>query len=132
MSEENVEIVTQCCQAFDRGDYEGALAPFDPQIEYDLTHFPEGRVYHGHEGVREAFRTWIGAFSDYRQEREVIGAVDDFVVLRVYEYGRGKGSGAEVMRTTYGLWTIHERRVVRIVFYESGEQALEAAGLPPT
>jgi hypothetical protein len=79
--------------------------------------------------VREAFRTWIGAFADYRQEREVIGTVDDCVLLRVYEYGRGKGSGAEVMRTTYGLWTIHQSRAVRIAFYESSDQALEAAGL---
>ena len=60
MSQENVEIVRRCCEAFDRGDYESALDAFAPDIEYDLSHFPDGGVYRGREGVREAFRIWMG------------------------------------------------------------------------
>jgi ketosteroid isomerase-like protein len=50
MSQENVEIVRRCGEAFDRGDYQAALEALDPEIAYDLSHFPEGRVYHGHRG----------------------------------------------------------------------------------
>jgi ketosteroid isomerase-like protein len=129
MSEKNLEIFWRSCEAFDSGDYEQALDAIDPEIEYDLSHFPEGRVYHGHDGVREAFRIWIGAFDDYRQDREVIAASDDTFVVAVNEYGRGKASGAEVVRTTYGCWTMRAGRAVRIVFFETREATLEAAGL---
>jgi ketosteroid isomerase-like protein len=128
MSHENVEIVQRSCEAFDRGDYEEAMSALDPEIEYDLSHFPEGRVYHGHDGVREAFRTWLGAFDDYRQEREIIDAGDDEVVVVVHEYGRGKTSGAEVVRITHGLWFMRKGKAVRIEFHPSREAALEAAG----
>ena len=53
------------------------MEALDPEIEYDLTHFPDGKVYRGHDGVREAFRIWIGTWEDYRQELdEVIDAGD--------------------------------------------------------
>jgi ketosteroid isomerase-like protein len=35
MSQENVEIVRRCCEAFNRGDYEAALDALDPDIEWD-------------------------------------------------------------------------------------------------
>ena len=60
MSQENVDIVRECCEAFDRGDYPAALAAFDPNVEYDLTNFPDGQIYRGPGGVREAFRIWMG------------------------------------------------------------------------
>ena len=130
MSQENVEIVRRCCEAFDRGDYEAALEAFAPDIEYDLTHFPDGRVYLGHDGVREAFRTWMGTWEDYRQERdEPIGAGAE-VVVPVREHGRGKGSGIELERRTFGVWTIRDGKAVRIRFYPTMSEALEAVGLP--
>jgi ketosteroid isomerase-like protein len=81
MSQENINIVLRCVEAFDRGDYEAALQALDPGIEYDLSHFPDGRVYRGRDGVREAFRIWLGTWEDYRQERdELIDAGDDVIV----------------------------------------------------
>ena len=77
MSQENVEIVRCSGEAFDRGDYQAALDALDPEVEYDLSHFPEGRVYHGHEGVRESFRIWLGTWEDYHQERVEIIDADD-------------------------------------------------------
>ena len=81
MSQENVEIMRRCFEAFDAGDYEAALEALSPDIEYDLSHFPEGRVYRGHDGVREAFRIWMGAWEDYRQERkEFVDAGGEVIV----------------------------------------------------
>jgi ketosteroid isomerase-like protein len=129
MSEENLEIFWRSCEAFDRGDYERALEAIDPGIEYDLTHFPEGRIYRGHDGIREAFRAWLGAFDEYRQDREVIATADDKLVVAITEHGRGKTSGAEVVRPTYALWNMRAGKAVRITFFGTREEALEAAGL---
>jgi ketosteroid isomerase-like protein len=129
MSEENVDIFWRSCEAFDRGDFDRALDAIDPEIEYDLRHFPEGRVYHGHDGIREAFRVWLGAFDEYHQDREVIAAADDKLVVAVTEHGRGKSSGAEVVRSTYGVWNMRAGKAVHITFFGERDEALEAAGL---
>jgi ketosteroid isomerase-like protein len=129
MSQENVEIVRRCCDAFDRGDFEGALTFLDPEIEYEL-HFPDGEVYRGREGVREAFRICLGTWENYRQERGELIEVGGEVIVPTREYGRGKGSGLELDRLTYGVSTLRAGNVTRIRFYATEEQALEAAGLP--
>jgi len=130
MSSENIGIARRSIQAFHAGDYSEALAPFDEEIEYDLRHFPEGQIYRGHEGVREAFRIWMGAFDDYRQEvGEIIDAGDDEVIVLVTEFGRGKGSGIETERSTAGVWTFRDGKVVRIRFYDTRDAALDALGL---
>jgi ketosteroid isomerase-like protein len=128
VSGENVEIVRRCCEAFDRGDYEAALEAFDPEVEYDLSHFPDGKVYRGRAGVTEAFRIWLGTWEDYRQERDEPIDAGEHVVLPTREHGRGKGSGLELMRPTFGLWTFRDGKVVRIRFYPTLSEALEAAG----
>jgi ketosteroid isomerase-like protein len=129
MSQQNVEIVRSCCEAFDLGEYELALEAFAPDIEYDLTHFPDGRVYRGHDGVREAFRIWMGTWENYRQERdEPIGAGAE-VVVPTRASGRGKGSGIELERRTFGVWTMRDGKAVRIRFYPTLSEALEAVGL---
>jgi ketosteroid isomerase-like protein len=129
MSQENVEIVTRCCEAFDRGDYETALNALAPNVEYDLSHFPDGRVYRGHEGVREAFRIWMGTWEDYRQERRGLIDAGEEVVVPTLEHGRGKGSGVELDRQTVGVWTMRDGKAVRIRFYTTVAEALEAVEL---
>jgi ketosteroid isomerase-like protein len=130
MSQENVEVVRRSLDAFERGDFDAAMEALDPRIEYDLTHFPDGKVYLGHDGVREAFRIWLGTWEDYRQEiDEVIDLGEDEVVVVLREFGRGKGSGIEVERPTAGVWTLRDGKAVRIRFYAGKAEALEAAGL---
>jgi ketosteroid isomerase-like protein len=130
MPQENVEIVRRSFEAFQGGDYEAAMAALDPGIEYDLTHFPDGQIYLGHDGVREAFRIWLGTWEDYRQVLdELIDLGGDEVLAVVREFGRGKGSGIEVERPTAGVWTMRDGKAVRIRFYAGKAEALQAAGL---
>jgi ketosteroid isomerase-like protein len=130
MSQENVEIVRGCIGAFVQGDYERSMAALDPKIEYDLSHFPDGKVYLGHNGVREAFRIWLGTWEDYRQElTELVDAGAEDVVVIVRERGRGKGSGVDVDQPVFAVWTIQDRKAARIRFFPTREDALEAAGL---
>jgi ketosteroid isomerase-like protein len=130
MSQENLEIVRRSIEAFQRGDYEAAMEAIDTEIEYDLTHFPDGKVYLGHEGIREAFRIWLGTWENYRQELdELIDLGGDEVLALVREFGRGKGSGIELERPTAGVWTLHDGKAVRIRFYPGKAEALRAAGL---
>jgi len=129
MSEENVEIVRRCYEAYVSDDPEAALAYFDPEAEMDLTLRPDGRVFRGHQGVIEAARTWLGAWEDWRLEVEEFLDADDRVVVLAREWGRGKGSGIEIDHPHITVATVRDGRIVHLKGYLDKDQALEAAGL---
>jgi ketosteroid isomerase-like protein len=127
MAEEDVRVVQRCLAAFDAGDAAAALGFLHEDVEYDLTTFPDGQVYRGRDGVREAFRVWLGAWDDYRQERDEVFAVGDRVVVCVRESGTGKGSGIRLERRQFGVWTVRDGSVVRIEFFPTRDEAVAAA-----
>jgi hypothetical protein len=53
----------------------------------------------------------------------------DHVVSVVTTQGRGRVSGAEVEMTHAGMWTVHQGKVVRVVWLGTREEALKIAGL---
>ncbi len=114
MSERNIEIVRGVFDAFFRGDMDSAMKAFDPDIEWDVTLRADGRVYHGHEGVRQGVGDWISVWDDYRVEiEEYVDAGDEVVVLAT-ESGRGKGSGIESEQKVSFAWTLSDGKVVRV------------------
>ena len=131
MAASNAEVVRGCFEAFRDGNYELAMQALAPDVEYDLSHFPEGNVYNGHDGVREAFRLWLGAWEDYRQELDELIPSGDKVLVVGREIGRGKGSGAEVERGIFAVWTFRSGKGIRIRFFGSREEALREEGMRP-
>jgi ketosteroid isomerase-like protein len=59
MSVENVELVREAFEAFNRGDLEEALERMHPDIEWrTLDAFPDAGTYRGREEVQEFWHTW--------------------------------------------------------------------------
>ena len=114
MSARNVEIVRGAFDAFLRGDLEAALEVFDPEIEWDVTLRVDGRVFRGHEGVRQGIATWLSAWEDYRLEIEDYVDEGDEVVVLATEGGRGKGSGVESEQRVRFAWTLEDGKVTRV------------------
>jgi ketosteroid isomerase-like protein len=57
MSQENVEIVREAIEAFNRGDFEAALKRMHRDIEWQtLDAFPDAETYRGREEVRGSGR----------------------------------------------------------------------------
>jgi ketosteroid isomerase-like protein len=130
MSQENVEIVRRSFEAFLRGDFDGAMQAFHPDIAYDLTRIsPDGEVFEGHEGVRTGMRRWLGAWDDYRMEVDEYVDAGDSVLIFFRESGRGKGSGVWIEQSVAGVWTLHGGKVVRVAPFLDRSEALEAVGL---
>jgi ketosteroid isomerase-like protein len=140
MSEENVESVRRGYEAFARSlrDPSEARLPdlyefLDPEIEWrGPREFPDlAEPHFGHEGVRRYLETLFEVIEDYRMEpEEFIDAGDDQVLVFSREGGRGRGSGAEVVtQPTAHLWTLRNRKAVRMQSYWERSEALEAAGL---
>jgi ketosteroid isomerase-like protein len=135
MSEENVEIVRGIIDAHERGDFDAVFAGYDPEIAWRLS--PEfarvsdfESVYYGHEGVRAFWRQWFSAWqrADFKYE-EFIEAGDSVVTI-LSQHVRGRTSGIELEWDSYGqVWTLRNGKVVRVEFFQTREEALEAAGL---
>jgi ketosteroid isomerase-like protein len=134
MSAENVEIVRRVYDAVARDDHEAVFALYDPEVEFDFRRGPLGLLmgrglYSGHAGVRAWVRDRYEAWEAIEDDcKELIDAGDQ-VISVVATTGRGRASGAEVVMTHYGVWTIREGRIVRVEWLGTREDALESAGL---
>jgi uncharacterized protein len=131
MSQENVEIVKQFTRLFEAGDRDEWRAYFDPDVVWDAsaTNMPAAGVYHGHQGIEQFFRDWLGTWKDYDMAtREYIDAGDAVVVV-FRQTGTGRISGVRTERDFFGVYDLRESKVVQFRQYESREEALEAAGL---
>jgi ketosteroid isomerase-like protein len=80
-------------------------------------------------GFAPFWRQLYEAWESYEHDcHELIDAGDDVVSI-VTDRGRGRASGAEVEISAYGVWTIRDGKIVRVVWYPTCDEALEAAGL---
>jgi ketosteroid isomerase-like protein len=129
MSQENVEIVRRITDAYVAGDFETALALLDPEVEWDITRRPDGKIYKGHEGVIDGLRTWTGSWQAFRFEVEELIDAGECVIAVDRHSGRGKGSGLPLTQTYFSVWTIRDGKAVRVVWATTRAEALEAAGL---
>ena len=130
MSQENVDLIVRM---YERSQYdqEAFFSFCDPQIEWDMSRLmPDGRVYHGHDGVREFWRGWAGTWDNFEFSlEEVVDAGGGQVVVRVHQAGIGRGSRAAVTFAFGQVWTVRDGRIVRFRAFPDFDQALEAVGL---
>jgi hypothetical protein len=68
MPQEKEDAIRGMLEAYAKGDNEGGLAAFDPAAAFHWTFRPDGGVFHGHEGVAEAMRSWTAPFAEHRIE----------------------------------------------------------------
>ena len=135
-SQENVDVVRQVYDAAARGDAATVLALYDPNVELDSSPLQVvgwgAGVHRGHDGLRSFFREWHEAWEtiDYVYDTDdLIDASGERVISFVSPRGRGRASGAEVETSLGLLWTIRDGTIVRVVWFPSRGEALEAVGL---
>jgi ketosteroid isomerase-like protein len=138
MSQDNVEFLSglfTAAEALDKDALLAALPDFieqtcDPEIEWvEDPQRADGRVYRGHEGVRESWMQWLENFDEYGFEVERISDHGDRVLVVGVEHGRGTASDVPVAARIHIVVTFREGKIVRYQeFYDEG-QALAAVGL---
>ena len=137
MSQENVEIVRRVFAAVARGDTEAVLSLYDPDVEWDGSRHAWATVmgdtqagWRGHEGLRKWSREYYAMWEALDDEVEELIEAGDRVVSVVTTRARGRASGIEVeWKHNAGVWTVQEGKIVRVVWFPTCAEALEAAGL---
>ena len=142
MSEENVELVRSFNRALHRtlSAYSAAPgriedAPFieevfahvDEDVEWRWPLTPES--FRGRDGLLRAVADWLETVDDWQIELEEVLDAGDLVFTSQLVRAQGKGSGAPSDQQVYSVFTIRERRILRIEDHLDRRAALEAAGL---
>ncbi len=132
MSQENVEVVRRAFEAFSRAGLDALLEYVHPDAEYDVSAAigPYAGMYYGRAAIRNLLADYFETWESVRLEPEDFIEVDqDRVVVPFRLHTRGKGSGAEVEAQMTQVWTVRDRKAVRVAAYNDRAEALEAAAL---
>jgi ketosteroid isomerase-like protein len=108
-----------------------ALEYMHPEIEYDTTLRPDGKVWHGREGARRALSEWTETWEDFEMEVErYLDAGDGRVVVLWNERGRAKASGVPLLQSGVTVCTVRDGLIVAMFIGLDRRGTLQAAGLP--
>jgi ketosteroid isomerase-like protein len=133
VSRKNIETVRRVYDAAARRDGATVLALYDPEVELDLSRIPlaalTGRgIYRGHEGLRSMFGDWYEAFEPYEEHCDELIDAGEHVISVVTGRGRGRASGTDVEMPFILVWTIRDGKIVRLVWFPTRADAVEAVG----
>ena len=121
----NVAVVRALHEAWERREF--GIELFHPDVVWSTPH--PGADVHGREELLAFLKSFMGAWSEYRNELEEIQVLPDGRLLVFFnEVGRGRISGAETTLSPAALVEIRDGLIVRYEGMER-EDALRAAGL---
>ena len=124
MSRQNIELVRDSLEAFERGDLDGALANAHPDLVSTRV-----AVFHGPDGFRQLLADWLEGFSEASFRTDDYIDAGDYVIVHQHQRGRGAGSGALVEGDFWLVYGFAEDKVIRLDIYAHRDEALEATGL---
>jgi ketosteroid isomerase-like protein len=131
MSQENLELVRRCVEAWSTGDREKLAGYLHPDVVFHsaITNIV-GETVAGREAILGLLDRWAEEWSTLRWEvDEYIDAGEGRVVTLHRVIAKGRASGIELDRELGGVWDIQEGLIIREWIYLDRDEALEAAGL---
>ena len=130
MSQENLATLMRAQAAYNRGDWDAALATMDPSVVFDLTRVaPDDELYEGYEGVTAFWRMLRDVFGDFQTDPEEVIDGGDRLFALMHLRGSGQASGAGAEDFLYQVVTLRQGKAARVDFFRNRAEALEAAGL---
>jgi ketosteroid isomerase-like protein len=130
MSQENVELVHQTVDAFNRRDLDAFLNLVDRGVEFmPYVAVMEG-AYRGHNGMRRWWQDVLAVFPDWHVDLDEVRDLGDLTLAAMAVSGHGGESGTPVGQRLWQVaeWT-SDGKLVRASHHSSHAEALEAAGL---
>ena len=118
---DNVQLLQEVFNAFNRGGVEAALPYFAEDVEW---HAPpewlEQSVYLGHDGLRRLAGDWGANFDEYRLDLESATDVGGGrLLVLIYQRGSIKGEGREVEQQIGYDWQLRDGKTARVKVYFS-------------
>jgi ketosteroid isomerase-like protein len=130
VSAQNVQIIRQMVEAFNERDFEGMAQNMEPDAElYPLRAQLEGKIYRGHDGLREMLADFDQDWEFVRMDAEEYREAGDHVVVLGRLGARGRTSGVDLDVPMAFVWRLREGKVVHARSFSEQAEALRDAGL---
>jgi ketosteroid isomerase-like protein len=130
MSEENVKLLRQGYDAFNRGDIDTVMGLMDPNIEWqepDVEGLPQRGTHHGAEDVaNNVFGAIVGSWDDFQAVPEEFLDAGDRVVVLGHLQGRGKPNGRTLDAPYAHVWTLRDGKAVHFRAYADTANSLQS------
>lgn len=124
MTSPNIEVVRRGYEAMRRRDIDEVLRDCDPDIVFvSLVGQVEGKVYEGHQGIRDFFYDLLGAWELWLPQPQQFEEVGDAVLVTGTSQLRGKGSGLEMTVPWGQLFRLRAGKVVWCRIYSDRAEA---------
>jgi len=131
MSEENVEVVRQVFEAFNRRDWAAWKSHHDPDVEWhDPPGVPGGGVHRGAGPIVRFLEETLETAAEWRADVEEVESVGhDRVLMRGRSVVVWRGTSVPMEDPLVVLFDLDQGRVRRVRHFRSSTEALEVAGL---
>jgi ketosteroid isomerase-like protein len=126
----NVDKTREFIDAYNRRDFAAAVRDFHPQVEWVLPALQRSDSCTGPDEVIQFWEEIDENMDELRLLPQEFRDAGDLVAVRLRHYGKGKGSGLVLDEELYHqVSTFRDGVIVRMEYFESWDEALEAAGL---
>jgi ketosteroid isomerase-like protein len=105
-----------------------ALSFYDPDVEWDGTNLPDGKIARGHEAIVDHMLRWAEMWDGWPVEAEqFIDAGADQVIVLFRETGRSD-SGLHMDERHAELYRLRDGKIIYRRGFSDPDEALEAVG----
>src|SRR2546428_1510763 len=115
-------------EAFNDRDLRTAANALDQDVEWDSAVLLDEPVIHGRAAVLEYWERILSTFPFAHENMQFVEAGDDVCVLADLR-ALGSGSGVELAQSVGYAMTVRAGAIIRVRFYRSHAEALEAVEL---
>jgi ketosteroid isomerase-like protein len=124
-----VEKARAFIAAYNRRDFDAAVADFDPEIEWVLPARQQSDSGTGPGAALRFFEEIDETMEELQLEPQEFIDAGDRVATRLRHRGRGRASGVEIDQELYHqVATFRDGKIVRMEYFASWDEALAAAG----
>ena len=125
---QNIEAIKRGYDSVGQGNFDGMLALIDPDVVVrDRPESPDPRIYHGHQGAREALAASDETFVGFELEPEEFIGEGDYVIVVLTMRGTGRGSGVKVEERIAHQWKVRDGKAVELQVYSDPDDAVRDA-----
>jgi uncharacterized protein len=133
MESGTIEALVAGYDAWNRRDIDATLELVDPEIEWSFSggaHFPgTDLVYHGHDGVREFWATFLEPWPELQIEVEEFRDAGEDVVALVRFRATAAASGIDFDVPFAHVCRLRDGKLLRFHAYGDSQEALHSVGL---
>jgi ketosteroid isomerase-like protein len=127
VSQENVEIVRRALEGFVAGEIRWET--MDEEVEIHDHDILDAGEYRGHSGFTRWVEDWGTGLPIVSLELQEFIDAGDAVVAVFLLKAKPRGSSVDVERQDGIVYRLRDAKIIRLDYYNSRHQALEAAGL---